>query len=409
MTKLAQLKLSKDGRGFFKTIGYHQNDRAERVPRKFRLGYERHQALRKLEALLDAWDDLPGERGTKVWNDAAIEAAMDSVAVTPEPFEDGASTTTPTATPVVPPRTPKAATPPPTSCVSFGFALDEFATFTEARNDVGSIHRDGTRSRINSIKIHLGVTPVSDTDRRTLDALPVCDIGSEVLGRIRNLITSRPLTHHQRKNRKPISIDTVKNWLMVLGMAFDWFEITPRIGWTPPHHRWREQFTLSKKQEYALQTPEERDNGGKPKPAFTVDELVMVYKNSTKLGRRYLLMGLTLGWAQEAITSFRRPHFVQKNGEYFIDRRRGKTGVEGYWWVCPDLVPLITEAMGWTPANEDDLAFLTEDGLPLVHGKTDTIRLTGAVPPFRSQGGPPPALRPSQEMWRTNYRELGLP
>ncbi len=260
--------------------------------------------------------------------------------------------------------------------MSFGSALDEFVKFTEARNDVGAVHRDGLRSRVNSIHAHLNMTAVSDTDRRLLGSVPVNEIDAEKLARIRNMITSRPLTHHQRRNRKPISIDTVKNWLMTIGMALDWFEITPRIGWTPPHHRWREQFTLTKKQEYALQTPEERDADGRPKAAFTVDELVQIYKCCTKLGRRYLLMGLTLGWAQEGISSFRRPQFVQIKGEYYIDRRRGKTGVEGYWWVCPELAALIKEAMGWTTANKDDLAFLSEKDQPLVHGKTDSIRLT---------------------------------
>jgi hypothetical protein len=49
-----QVVLSEDGRGFFRTIGYHLNDRGERVPRKFRLGYDRLRARRKLETLLDA-------------------------------------------------------------------------------------------------------------------------------------------------------------------------------------------------------------------------------------------------------------------------------------------------------------------------------------------------------------------
>ena len=44
--------------------------------------------------------------------------------------------------------------------------------------------------------------------------------------------------------------------------------------------------------------------------------------------------------------------------------------------MCPELAEALKRSMAKTPANADDLAFLTEDGHPLVHGKTDTIRLT---------------------------------
>jgi hypothetical protein len=64
------------------------------------------------------------------------------------------------------------------------------------------------------------------------------------------------------------------------------------------------------------------------------------------------------------------------DGEYYIDRRRGKTGIEGFWWVCPELAEILKASIAETSANADNLAFLTSDGLPLVHGKTDTIRLT---------------------------------
>jgi len=203
----------------------------------------------------------------------------------------------------------------------------------------------------------------------------VAAVDMEWLAKIRNRITSRPLSKHERTTPRPISIDCVNNWLMTLGMAFDWLDRTPRIGWNAPHVRWRENFTLTKKQEYALRTPEERDNQGKPKPAYTVDELVAMYRNTSPMGKKYLLMGLMLGWAQEAIRSFRKSHLVMIDGEYFIDRRRGKTGIEGFWWVCPELAQILKSSIEKTPANEDNLAFLTMEGFPLVHGSTDTIRL----------------------------------
>ncbi len=81
MAKQLQLELSNDDRGFFRTVGFHQNEQGRRVPRKFRLGHDRQQAFLKLQALLDAWDEIPGDRGSKVWTDAAIQAALDSVPI----------------------------------------------------------------------------------------------------------------------------------------------------------------------------------------------------------------------------------------------------------------------------------------------------------------------------------------
>ena len=338
------LNVSKDDHGYFKTLGYQLNERAERVPRKFRLGYDRYQAIRKLKALHEAWDDLDGERGTKVWTDAAIKAALDSDETSPEMLADANLSA---ATPVVPPRPPRVAAPlPATNCMSLSSALDEFAAFMTARNDVSDIHRRATRSRIDSIKMHLSVNGVSETDCRMLDSIPVCEIDGEKLTSIRNMITSRPITHHQRQNRKSISIDTTKNWLMVLGMAFDWFEITPRMGWTPPHHRWREQFTLTKKQAYAFEAPDERDNDGKPKAPYTVDELVAIYKNASKLGRLYLLMGLTLGLGAGRHLLVPPTPFRRDQWRILHRPPQGQDRGRRVLVVCPELAAKITGGDG---------------------------------------------------------------
>ena len=366
--------LTKTNRGYCRTIGYYSHDH-KRVPRKFRLGYDRTQAMRKVEALEEAWENLLGERGQKAWTEEAIQAALEPF--TPKAVETPTAIEPITAGPV--PVFPRQPVPPPRPAQVFTLcaALDEFTHYFDERTDISQTHRDGTKSRINSIKKHIEDICIEDAagTKSWLKDLPVSAVDLEWLNRIRNRITGRPLTKHDVDTPKRISIDCVKNWLMALAMAFDWFDRTPRIGWTAPHPRWRESFMLSKKQEYALQTPEERDNDGKPKPAYTVDELVRIYKNSTPLSKKYLLMGLFLGWSQEGIRSFRKCHLVMMAGEYFIDRRRGKTGVEGYWWVCPELANILMKSMAKTPANTDDLAFLSEDGLPLVHGKTDSIRL----------------------------------
>jgi len=180
--------------------------------------------------------------------------------------------------------------PPPIRTYTLPEALGEFTIYFDARFDISQAHRDGTKSRINSIKQHVEDLFLAQQDgaRVFLKDLPVSAVDMEWLSKIRNKITSRPLTKHVYDTPKPISIDCVKNWLMALAMVFDWLDRTPRIGWVAPHARWRENFTLTKKQEYALRTPEERDNEGKPKPAYTVDELVKIYKNSSPLGNPIL-------------------------------------------------------------------------------------------------------------------------
>jgi hypothetical protein len=375
--KQCQSGLTRTEKGFCRTVGYYLSNDRRRVPRKFWLGRDRAAAFRKMKVLTEAWDDLPGERGEKVWTDEAVQAALGSVegagaaatSALPAPMA-------PTAVPVFLPQP----VPPPQPSRTFTLltALDEYCASFRERTDIGDYHRDGTVSRVKSIKQHLEDISVEQqgAGKVWLKDVPMSAVDMEWLGRVRNKITARPLTRHRYDTPRPISIDCVKNWLMALGMAFDWFDLTPRIGWVAPHPRWRENFGLTKKQEYAIRTPQERDGKRKPKPPFTVDELAKIYRNSSKLGRKYLLMGLFLGWSQEAISSFLTRTFVQVGGEYFVDRSRGKTGVEGFWWVCPELAEALKESMAKTPPNSDGLAFLTEDGLPLVHGKTDTIRLT---------------------------------
>lgn len=374
MPKSCPKGLSQTDKGYCRTIGFYRNGRGQRVPRKFWLGHDRTYALRQVRSLSNAWDELPGERGEKVWTDDAIAAALSpAYAVPTQPVITAQAE--PLPVPAVLAK-PLVSNPPPISAMTLPMALDEFSQFIAERNDIGRYHRDGTKSRIASIKQHVEeIVAEQNGTKLYLKDLPLAAMDMEWLSRIRNKITSRPMTRHAYDTQKPISIDCVKNWLMTLGMAFDWFDLTPRIGWRAPHARWRSKFTLNKKQEYALRTPEERDTEGKPKPAFTLDEVSKLYKNAVPLERLYLLMGVFLGWSQEGISSFRRPHLVRMNGELYIDRRRGKTGVDGYWWVCPELATRLTKAIAETPANEDDLALLTEDGNPLVHGKSDSIRL----------------------------------
>ncbi|MDF2434851.1 MAG: hypothetical protein JWP44_4482, partial [Mucilaginibacter sp.] len=95
------------------------------------------------------------------------------------------------------------------------------------------------------------------------------------------------------------------------------------------------------------------------------DEVVTLFKCcDTPLQRRYLLVPLFLGWTQMDLATLERDEFVTKDGHYYVDKLRSKTGIQGYWWVCPELAALIKEG-----ANDDDpdgLLYRTERGNPLV-------------------------------------------
>lgn len=378
--------------GFYAvSIGFYLKD-GKRAQKKFSLGSERSSAIRKARSLRVAWDDETtcDAQGKKVWSEQSIQRAL--AFADPKTPPNATTASHPNLAALRPAsRTPVpvfAPDPPPKPVPAFYTlpqALDEFDTFFSQRTDIGEKHRDVIATRIKSVKAHIEeIFWATNGTQVWLKDLPMCQIDLEWLTRIRNKITSRPLTRFQNTNKsedgqgrpnKPISIDVVRGWLMLLGMAFDWFDRTPRIGWTAPHHRWRETFVLTKKQEWALRTPEERDSAGKPLPTFTIDEIQKIYKNSTPRGRKYLLMGVLLGWGQEAIRSMRKNHLVKIGDEYYIDRRRGKTGIEGFWWVCPELAKMLIDSISKTPPNPDNLAFLTEEGRPLVHGHTDTIGL----------------------------------
>jgi len=143
--------LTKTKRGFCRTVGYYLNH-GKRVPRKFWLGHDRAKALRKFKVLETAWDNLPGDRGTKVWTEEAINQALNSIALCPQPQTSSIDPTSnlPQSVPVFAPRP----VPPPTSARTYTLfeALDEFTKNFSERTDIGQKHRDGTKSRIESIK-----------------------------------------------------------------------------------------------------------------------------------------------------------------------------------------------------------------------------------------------------------------
>lgn len=359
------------GRALRCSKGFETRD-GKRVQRFFSLGTDPERAERIARALNVAWDNekATDEGGRKVWSSASIEWAYAANGVEEQ---GGSNAPEPISMPTTPPA-PEQVVPdkflPAAKTYTLAEALEKYAkhfatiaTISEAQREKVPVH---IRSVIHHLK-HLGI-----------GSIPMAEVDNAVLERIRACITSRPLSRQNRKEGdapRKISVVTVTNWMTLTSTAFDWFDRHGQtFGWEAPK-RWRENFGLTAKQKEALLDESERDTDGPP-ITFTLSELTAIYKRATKLQRKYMLLGLTIGWTQKDISTFKPRQFVTVGDDYFIDRRRHKTGVPGYWWVCPELATILMESMAATPANKDGLAFLSENGLPLVHGQTDSIKLT---------------------------------
>jgi integrase len=197
---------------------------------------------------------------------------------------------------------------------------------------------------------------------------------------------------------EPISPASVGHFLQALGHFF---------RWCYDNERWdgfRAWETLFNADTSSLMTPEERHLSKKGKPKFTVDELAILYAEATSRTRLYILLGLNCGMGQTEQSTLRSWDVLLDNKPPLIDRNRNKTQVQGRWELWTETADALKRATNpynaWAEAiankspeykrplankNESvnfnewaSLALRTEDGYPLVHGKTDAIQLAWA-------------------------------
>jgi hypothetical protein len=328
--------------------------------KQFRLGKDMQVAERLFQSLKLHWEMETNElNGEKLWVQQSIDNAFKLVltAKPPQLIMPQTPQLQPTTAQVFATQTYTAPTPLPADLSLFQ-AFDLFKADLrnrESANEVGVGYAESMSNRVESIKFFL-------TDR------PLYAITSEEdLMAIRRAITARP---NSQKYGKPISVDTVFNWLLVLGMSFDYFGRAKAIKWRPDDLSWREAFNLTRSQRLKLMTPDEVDGFETAKPTFTLQEIIKIYPLCTPWERMLVLLGICLAWTQDEIAIFRKSQFKMADVEYFIEKRRGKQkGNLGHWWICPELAALIQHFIAKTPANKDDLAFLTWDGEPLKVGK----------------------------------------
>jgi hypothetical protein len=168
---------------------------------------------------------------------------------------------------------------------------------------------------------------------------------------------------------------------MALSMAFDFFarhksptpENPKQRLWVPDEIDWRDNFKITKNDRWKMATEDEREGFNEAKPTFSIDDLNEIITRTIPRDQMYVLMGVCLGWTQKSISKFRKDQIYYVNGEMHIKQNRSKTGVKGHWWVCPELARLIEANVAQTPDRPDKLALLSDEGQPLLHGRTDTI------------------------------------
>jgi hypothetical protein len=193
------------------SVGQHSRD-GKREYKQFRLGKNLFVSQQISKALELAWaaETATDSDGKKVWSQQGIDKAF---AFAEAPVID--QTPAPNQT---------TAQPAPTAIgLTLFQAFDLFENQQKDRfqaKEIGESHFASFGYRIKALKKHIPDMPIHEIDNETLKSF-------------RRIITARPMADSYRPAqklddegdpiplppRKPISIDTVKNWLMTLGMS----------------------------------------------------------------------------------------------------------------------------------------------------------------------------------------------
>jgi hypothetical protein len=385
--------IHKDSKGYWRFSKGAVIKDGKRQQKHHSLGADQRFAQILASFLEAEWEAIDGAESAKVWTDEALARAKQNANQRCSPATL-TQATTPAPAPEAKPYFQPQPAPVQESQITLFQAFDLFKIDLEARvhaRDVNDDHALRTMERINSAK-------------RNFQDRPLWQVDQSFLLTIRRSVTARPLRRLCERVQKydkdkrpiplpartpqPIAVETAFNWLMALSLAFDFFtrhnaptaENPRQKLWNPDDIHWRDAFKITKKDKWKMMTDEERAASANPKQTYTVEHLKEIWVRAVPLDRMYMLFGVCLGWTQKEVATLRKDQIFNVNGEMYIRKGRGKTGVPGHWWVCPELADLITMRAAQTPdCHPKKLAFLTEDGNPLKHGRTDNIQTRWAI------------------------------
>ncbi len=111
---------------------------------------------------------------------------------------------------------------------------------------------------------------------------------------------------------------------------------------------------------------------GKPDKPITlpsVKQLKLILGKCDERRTCMIWMAIGLGFGQGDLSVARVEHFDEES----YDMRRAKTGIERYGDVPRLVWRCIQNYLAKNPRDKDALLFVTEKGMPLVHGHTDSV------------------------------------
>ncbi|MBS3821663.1 MAG: site-specific integrase [Phycisphaerae bacterium] len=107
----------------------------------------------------------------------------------------------------------------------------------------------------------------------------------------------------------------------------------------------------------------------KHKKLPTLEQVQKLLTAADTRGRAIIWLGIGLGFGQSDLSAIRVDDIDQTG----YDLRRGKTGIDRYGDTPPGVWRAIDAYMTETPRQAGDPLFVTKNGQPLVHTKSDSI------------------------------------
>lgn len=101
----------------------------------------------------------------------------------------------------------------------------------------------------------------------------------------------------------------------------------------------------------------------------TLKQVKALVAEADARGRAMIWMGIGLGFGQTDISTVR----VEQIDEQSYDLRRGKTGIERFGETPPGVWKAIQDYLAETPRAEGELLFVTKNGKPVVHTRSDGV------------------------------------
>ena len=318
--------------------------------RNFHLGPDRNRAERIARTLIAKWKEL--RQGGNDWTDELVRACF---AVADQPSAPTPATDShPAASVPLSAVAPPAPSPPmPAGGMTLYEAIDRYKAHERQRSDSNRVEvstANSNRDRIDRAKRGIADMPLSKFRREELDGWIA-------------YWTGRPILLTGRKG----SATFASNICRVIHYFLDYCDV--HEFWTPCR-RWEDAFKRTS--ERTLMTALEKKQKGAGFPKLTLHEVQIIWKCCVPDMQALFGLALWCGHTQKELATIMLDDFIEKNGELYLDRNRNKTGVHGVWWIPPEVAVLVRKRVRSTPKdakrNPKRLAFLTIDGMPLVHG-----------------------------------------